>query len=270
MDIRLSNTLTREKDLFVPVESGAGDDVCLRTRPCTRSRISATPGRPWSFDVLFARCCGAPYGASTWTTPATSPTSTTRSIQAAREGPDVEIARHHPQLRPTIYHEDHRRRSACMRADPSSRSVDRAPRRTSSRWSSVLIANGSAYAAQGHVLFNVASYAGLWRAVEARPSRDDRRRPRRGRTVQEGRRRFRALEAVNRRPAGLAIAVGPWPSGLAFECSAMAEALLGDTIDIHGGGHDLVFPHHENEIAPSRRPRTMARPSRATGCTTAS
>ncbi len=46
----------------------------------------------------------------------------------------------------------------------------------------------------------------------------------------------------------------PWGRGRPgwhIECSAMAEALLGDTIDIHGGGHDLIFPHHENEIAQS-------------------
>src|SRR3546814_19308371 len=46
----------------------------------------------------------------------------------------------------------------------------------------------------------------------------------------------------------------PWGRGRPgwhIECSAMAEALLGETIDIHGGGHDLIFPHHENEIAQS-------------------
>jgi len=46
----------------------------------------------------------------------------------------------------------------------------------------------------------------------------------------------------------------PWGRGRPgwhIECSAMAEALLGETIDIHGGGIDLVFPHHENEIAQS-------------------
>ncbi len=46
----------------------------------------------------------------------------------------------------------------------------------------------------------------------------------------------------------------PWGKGRPgwhIECSAMAMSLLGDTIDIHGGGEDLVFPHHENEIAQS-------------------
>ena len=44
---------------------------------------------------------------------------------------------------------------------------------------------------------------------------------------------------------------GPGRPGWHIECSAMAKATLGDTIDIHGGGLDLVFPHHENEIAQS-------------------
>lgn len=46
----------------------------------------------------------------------------------------------------------------------------------------------------------------------------------------------------------------PWGMGRPgwhIECSAMIKASLGDTIDIHGGGHDLIFPHHENEIAQS-------------------
>ena len=46
----------------------------------------------------------------------------------------------------------------------------------------------------------------------------------------------------------------PWGAGRPgwhIECSAMSSALLGDTFDIHGGGRDLIFPHHENEIAQS-------------------
>ncbi|MCU0256830.1 MAG: hypothetical protein MUF60_08790, partial [Vicinamibacterales bacterium] len=45
--------------------------------------------------------------------------------------------------------------------------------------------------------------------------------------------------------------VGPGRPGWHIECSAMARRLLGDTLDIHTGGVDLVFPHHENEIAQS-------------------
>ncbi len=53
--------------------------------------------------------------------------------------------------------------------------------------------------------------------------------------------------------------------GWHLECSAMAHKYLGEVFDIHGGGLDLVFPHHENEIAQARRTATS---SPATGCTT--
>ena len=55
----------------------------------------------------------------------------------------------------------------------------------------------------------------------------------------------------------------PWGRGRPgwhIECSAMARALLGETFDIHGGGVDLAFPHHENELAQS-----MLRASRTRG-----
>src|SRR6266446_333702 len=45
---------------------------------------------------------------------------------------------------------------------------------------------------------------------------------------------------------------GPGRPGWHLECSAMATSYLGSTFDIHGGGLDLVFPHHENELAQSR------------------
>lgn len=114
-----------------------------------------------------------------------------------------------------------------------------------------LIANGSAYAAQGHVLFNVTSYAGYGEL-----SKRDRRELIAGARVEV---------APYKRDAGDFVLWKPstddqpgWPSpwgrgrpGWHIECSAMAEALLGETIDIHGGGHDLIFPHHENERAQS-------------------
>jgi len=59
----------------------------------------------------------------------------------------------------------------------------------------------------------------------------------------------------------------PWSEGRPgwhVECSAMSTTHLGDTLDIHMGGRDLVFPHHENEIAQSEA-ATGARRSRATG-----
>jgi cysteinyl-tRNA synthetase len=62
----------------------------------------------------------------------------------------------------------------------------------------------------------------------------------------------------------------PWGRGRPgwhIECSAMSHELLGESFDIHGGGLDLQFPHHENEIAQSAAP-TRTGPSPRSGCTT--
>ena len=62
------------------------------------------------------------------------------------------------------------------------------------------------------------------------------------------------LRAVESRQAGRTVVGSPWGPGRPgwhIECSAMSTAILGETFDIHGGGLDLVFPHHENEIAQS-------------------
>ena len=63
----------------------------------------------------------------------------------------------------------------------------------------------------------------------------------------------------------LADAVGRGRPGWHLECSAMARKYLGDAFDIHGGGVDLRFPHHENEQAQSRAAGLAFAP---TGCTT--
>lgn len=59
------------------------------------------------------------------------------------------------------------------------------------------------------------------------------------------------MENVQRRRAELAVSVGRGSSGWHIECSAMNCKQLGNHFDIHGGGSDLMFPHHENEIAQS-------------------
>ena len=67
--------------------------------------------------------------------------------------------------------------------------------------------------------------------------------------------RLRAVEGSQGHRAGngqLGDAVGTRPPGWHLECSAMAGKYLGDEFDIHGGGLDLRFPHHENELAQSR------------------
>jgi len=115
-----------------------------------------------------------------------------------------------------------------------------------------LIESGHAYAAGGDVYFDVSSYAAYGALSGQRPEH------------------MRAAEdtdgdSAKRDPRDFALWKGhkpgepfwetPWGAGRPgwhLECSAMATKYLGETFDIHGGGLDLVFPHHENELAQSR------------------
>ena len=114
-----------------------------------------------------------------------------------------------------------------------------------------LIASGHAYAAEGHVLFDVASYA-EYGALSGRSVEDMIA----GARVEVAPYKKNPADFVLWKPSSddLPGWDSPWGRGRPgwhIECSAMAEAHLGETIDIHAGGNDLMFPHHENEIAQS-------------------
>jgi len=114
-----------------------------------------------------------------------------------------------------------------------------------------LIAKGHAYEAAGHVLFRVRSYAG-YGALSGR-SVDDMIA---GARVEVVPFKEDPLDFVLWKPSddGVPGWDSPWGFGRPgwhIECSAMAYELLGESFDIHGGGLDLKFPHHENEIAQS-------------------
>jgi len=116
---------------------------------------------------------------------------------------------------------------------------------------STLIDKGHAYAAEGHVLFSVASYA---RYGEL--SHRDREEMLAGARVEVAPYKNDPGDFVLWKPSTEELPgwSSPWGRGRPgwhIECSVMAASHLGETIDIHGGGHDLIFPHHENEIAQS-------------------
>ena len=114
-----------------------------------------------------------------------------------------------------------------------------------------LIDSGHAYAAEGHVLFAVRSYADYGKL-----SRRDPEDMLAGARVEVAPYKRDPGDFVLWKPStdDLPGWDSPWGRGRPgwhIECSAMAEAHLGDTIDIHAGGVDLQFPHHENEVAQS-------------------
>ena len=115
-----------------------------------------------------------------------------------------------------------------------------------------LIVNGHAYAAEGHVLFSVGSFADYGKLS--------------GRNQDELLAGARIDVAPYKRDPGDFVLWKPSPEGIPgwdspwgrgrpgwhIECSAMSWKHLGEQFDIHGGGADLLFPHHENELAQSR------------------
>tara|TARA_R110000765_G_scaffold27566_1_gene66798 strand:+ start:249 stop:1658 length:1410 start_codon:yes stop_codon:yes gene_type:complete len=114
-----------------------------------------------------------------------------------------------------------------------------------------LIAKDHAYAAEGHVLFAVESYK-KYGALSGR-SIDDMIA---GARVEVAPYKRNPMDFVLWKPSDVATPGwdSPWGRGRPgwhIECSAMAYELLGAHFDIHGGGNDLMFPHHENEIAQS-------------------
>ncbi len=120
----------------------------------------------------------------------------------------------------------------------------------------VLVDNGKAYAADGDVYYEVSKFETYGKLSKMKLDE-----------LEEGHRDLRGgpIDKGKRAPADFALWKGakpcepswdsPWGKGRPgwhIECSAMTLAHLGRTFDLHGGGKDLVFPHHENEIAQSQ------------------
>jgi len=118
------------------------------------------------------------------------------------------------------------------------------------RFISELIEGGHAYESEGDVYFRVASFPEYGRLSGQRPDQVEEQEPN---PRKEDPRDF-ALWKANK-PEEDTWWDSPWGRGRPgwhIECSVMAEELLGPAFEIHGGGLDLVFPHHENELAQSR------------------
>ncbi len=243
--MRLYNTLTKTKDVFVPIDlSDVRMYVC---GPTVYDFAHIGNARPLIvFDVLF-RLLRHVYGAD-HVTYARNLTDVDDKINARALERGIAIA---DLTRETIanFHED----VAGLGCLPPTHE----PRATGHIADMVdlietLIAKGHAYAAEGHVLFDVNAMPDYGRL--ARRSLEEMRA---GARVEVAPYKKDPMDFVLWKPSkpGEPSWDSPWGAGRPgwhIECSAMAGKLLGETFDIHGGGIDLVFPHHENEIAQSR------------------
>jgi cysteinyl-tRNA synthetase len=243
--IRLHDTMAREKRVFIPADPGRVTMyVC---GPTVYNRAHIGNARPAVvFDVL-ARLLRHTYGAQSLVYARNVTDVDDKIIEAARaEGVEPAVITERYER---FYNED---MGALGVALP-----DIAPHATGHIAQMVamiarLVESGNAYEADGHVLFNVPSdpdYGAL--------GRRDRDAMIAGARVEVASYKKDPADFVLWKPSpdGMIGWESPWGRGRPgwhIECSAMIEEHLGQTIDIHGGGLDLIFPHHENEIAQSR------------------
>jgi cysteinyl-tRNA synthetase len=249
MSLRLYNTLTRRKDVFQPIDPGL-----VRVYACgptVYDHLHIGNGRMLIvFDLLF-RLLRQIYGAE-HVKYVRNITDVDDKInaRAAERGVDIRVLTNEMTA---IFHED----AAALGCLPPTLE----PRATDNINEMIaiiekLVAKGNAYVAAddsgAHVLFDVPSMPDYGQ-LSKRPLDDMIA----GARVEVAPYKRGPMDFVLWKPS--APSEPGWPSpwgrgrpGWHIECSAMSWKYLGETFDIHGGGIDLVFPHHENEVAQTR------------------
>ncbi|WP_338338259.1 cysteine--tRNA ligase [Xanthomonas citri pv. bilvae] len=242
MSLRLHNNLTRRVEPFAPLDPSSPTLYVCGPTVYNYAHIGNARG-PVVFDVLAA-LLRRRYGALRY---ARNITDVDDKINAAAQAQGVPISTITDRFA-AIYRQD----MAALGVVPP----DIEPEATAHIPQIVamieqLIANGHAYAAEGHVLFSVSSFDGYGKL-----SRRDPDEMLAGARVDVAPYKRDPGDFVLWKPSSADLPgwESPWGRGRPgwhIECSAMAAAHLGPTIDIHAGGVDLQFPHHENEIAQS-------------------
>jgi len=251
MALRLYNTLTRKKEDFVPI-----DPMNVRMYVCGPTVYDFAHignARPAIvFDVLY-RLLRHTYG-ETHVNYVRNITDVDDKInaRALRDFPGVPLNDAIRQVTEKTYDQYQKDVAAlgCLAPNAQPRATEHIEGMI--EMISTLINRGHAYAAAGEVLFDVSSmkdYGALS-----------------GRKLEEQQAGARvAVDAHKKNPGDFVLWKqsdptepgweSPWGRGRPgwhIECSVMSKAHLGEVFDIHGGGLDLIFPHHENEIAQSR------------------
>jgi len=243
MSLVIHNTLSREKEPFVPLD--AGHIRLYVCGPTVYDYVHIGNARPVvAFDVLY-RLLKRRYPKVTYVRNITD-IDDRIIVRAADNKESIEALTGRTG---DAYQSDMKRLGALP--------PDMEPRATQYVGQMVamiarLVGNGHAYPAEGHVLFSVPSMEDYGRL--SRRSRDELIA---GARVEVAPYKKDPADFVLWKPSTDAQPGwdSPWGRGRPgwhIECSAMSGSLLGETFDIHAGGLDLIFPHHENEIAQSR------------------
>jgi cysteinyl-tRNA synthetase len=254
MTIRLYNTMTKSKDVLAPIDPrNVRMYVC---GPTVYDFAHIGNGRPAIvFDVLY-RLLRHVYGPAhvTYVRNITdiddkiNARAAERAAQDTRNVPILQMLREITEATYGVYKEDVAA-LGCLPPSVMPRATEHVAQMIA--MTQTLVAEGYAYAAEGHVLFRVKKKADYGKL--ARRSLDDMLA---GARIDVAPYKEDPMDFVLWKPSapeqpGWDSPWGYGRPGWHLECSAMIEATMGETIDIHGGGIDLVFPHHENEIAQS-------------------
>lgn len=244
MPLVLYNTLTRKKEIFEPLDSkNVRMYVC---GPTVYDFAHIGNARPVIvFDVLY-RLLRQTYGGQ-HVRYVRNITDVDDKINAAAKAKKEDI-RDLTERTAKAFHEDVAA-LGCLPPDVEPRATEHIAQMIA--MIERLFASQHAYEAQGHVLFSVASDPAYGKL--SRRNRDEMIA---GARVEVAPYKRDAADFVLWKPSppDLPGWDSPWGRGRPgwhIECSAMSEAYLGTSFDIHGGGLDLIFPHHENEIAQS-------------------
>ena len=245
--IHIHDTLTREKRQFVPDDpKNVRMYVC---GPTVYDLAHIGNARPIVVFDVMARLLRHVYGAD-HVTYVRNITDVDDKINARAHERGISI-RELTEETAKVFHDD----IAQLNALPP----DHEPRATENIDAMIamietLVEKGNAYEAEGHVLFNVPSMADYGQLSGRK--RDEQIA---GARVDPAPYKRDPADFVLWKPSDPEKGEPGWDSPWGFgrpgwhiECSAMSRSILGETFDIHGGGLDLIFPHHENEIAQSR------------------
>ena len=241
-ELKIHNTATRTKEIFAPLRP---DEVALYVcGPTVYDLAHIGNARPVVVFDSFVRLLRRLYGSVTYVRNITDIDDKIMD-RAQKTGQTIaQVTANTTQ----VFHDD----MAALGALPP----DHEPRATDYVDGMVvmterLIDKGNAYVADGHVLFDTTSMDDY--GVFSRRSQDELVA---GARVDVAPYKQNATDFILWKPSS-DLQPGwdsPWGRGRPgwhLECSVMSEALLGETFDIHGGGIDLVFPHHQNELAQS-------------------
>ncbi|MGY9006224.1 MAG: cysteine--tRNA ligase [Alphaproteobacteria bacterium] len=245
MTLKLHNTLTRKKEDFVPLDPNhVRMYVC---GPTVYDRAHIGNARPVVvFDILY-RLLKVLYPAPAVVTYCRNITDIDDKIMnaAAESGVSIEKL---TQETTEAFHEDMAALGA-LPPDVEPRATEHIPQMIT--MIECLITNGYAYVEESHVLFNVPAMEKYGQLANR-----DMREMIAGARVDVAPYKKDPCDFVLWKPSsddqpGWDSPWGRGRPGWHIECSAMSKAHLGESFDIHGGGLDLIFPHHENEIAQS-------------------